>query len=206
MLADETPEILRDRAQEILSDPRYAGDEPGLVDRALDRLGELINNLLSVVTGGTSFGGVLVGLLFLVLMVGLVVFFIVRYLPRIRPVASQSVRAVVQTTKNRKSRKEWLAEASLADSRGHYREAVRARYWATVAGLIENEEVGDSPGNTVNELRAQFEAEAARKDPFNDASDSFSDIWYGGSDADTTDSSQLSTWDERVVGGKRGGT
>ncbi len=204
-MADENPEILRDRAQEILSDPRYAGDQPGLVDRALDRLGELINDLLSVVTGGTSFGGVLVGLIFLGFMMGLVVFFIVRYLPRIRPATSENAKAVVQTTKNRRSRKEWLAEASEAESRGHYREAVRARYWATVAGLIENEEVGDSPGATVNELRAQFDAEAARKDPFNDASDSFSDIWYGGSDADTSDSSQLAMWDERVVGGKRGG-
>ncbi|NNF52900.1 MAG: DUF4129 domain-containing protein [Acidimicrobiales bacterium] len=204
-MADETPEVLRDRAQEILSDPRYAGDQPGLVDRAFDRLGQLISDLLSVVTGGTSFGGVLVGLIFLGLMVGLVVFFIVRYLPRVQPVTSERVRAVVQTTRNRKSRKEWLAEASEAESRGHYREAVRARYWATVAGLIENEEVPDTPGTTVNELRAQFEAEAARKDPFNDASDSFSDIWYGGFDADPTDSAQLATWDERVVGGKRGG-
>ena len=118
----------------------------------------------------------------------------------------ENVQAVVQTTKNRRSRKEWLAEASQAEARGQYREAVRARYWATVAGLIENEEVGDSPGATVNELRAQFEAEQARKDPFNNASDSFSDSWYGGSQADTEDSSQLASWDEQVVGGKRGGS
>ncbi len=205
-MAEETPDVLRNRADEILSDPRYAGDEPGLVDRALDWIGDMIGDLLQAVVGGTSFGGVIVGVLILTAMVGLVVFFIVRYLPRLRPAGPEKVRAVVHTAKKHKSRKEWLAEAAEAESNGQYREAVRARYWATVAGLIESEEVDDAPGSTVRELRAQFEAEAARTGPFANAGDAFSDVWYGGSDAGSGESAQQAQWDDLVVGTKRSGS
>jgi hypothetical protein len=132
-------------------------------------------------------------------MLGLIVLFLVRYLPRFGPARRPPTQATITTHQNRLSRAEWLARAEESDRVGLYREAVQARYRATVAGLIDDEELPDSPGATPTELRGSFRADPARTDPFASSTAAFSDVWYGGDDADRNDSEQLDLWDHQVL-------
>jgi hypothetical protein len=174
-------------------------DEPGLIDRAWDRFTEFLSDLLSIVTGGSAFGGVVLGWVVLGSMLVLIVVLLWRFAPRVRSIAPARVTATVTTEPARKSRREWLVEASDAEARGSYAEAVAARYHALVAGLIERRQLPDAAGATPTELRDAFDAEARRRDPFASATDAFSDIWYGGETADAGDSSQMLDWDTRVL-------
>ena len=198
----ETPDELRDRADEVLSDPKFETSEPGLIDRFVDWVQELFSDLLEFATGSTVFGGVAVGWIILAAMIGLIVFFLARYLPGFSSVKLETVGATVSTRKNRRGRAEWLAEAEAADQNGHHREAVRARYKATVAGLIEQDELPDTVGATATELANSFQADAARTDPFGSSTEAFSDVWYGGDDADQSDSARVAGWDEQIIGKK----
>ncbi len=109
------------------------------------------------------------------------------------------IQATTTTHQNRLSRAEWLVKAEESERNGLYREAVRARYRATVAGLIDDMELPDSPGATATELQISFRADPARTDPFASSTAAFSDVWYGGDDADRNDSEQLDRWDRQVV-------
>jgi hypothetical protein len=197
-MAEELPEDLRRRADDVLAQDKFKPDEPGLLDRAWDRVTELINDLLGVITDNTIFGGVALGWVLLGLMIALIVFFLVRYTPRFGSARTSPAEATITTHKNRLSRVEWLARAEEADRTGLYREAVRARYRATVAGLIEARELPDSQGATPAELRDSFDAEPARHEPFASSTAAFSDVWYGGAAADRTRSEQLAQWDGQV--------
>ncbi|MBT8240101.1 MAG: hypothetical protein KJN63_02620, partial [Acidimicrobiia bacterium] len=130
-MAEELPEDLRRRADDVLAQDKFRPEEPGLLDRAWDRVTDLINDLLGVITDNTIFGGVAVGWVLLGLMIALIVFFLVRYAPRFGSARITPVEATITTHKNRLSRAEWLAQADEADRNGLYREAVRARYRAT---------------------------------------------------------------------------
>ena len=198
----ETPDELRDRADDVLSDPKFATSEPGLIDRVVEWVQEVFSDLLSFVTGSTAFGGVAVGWVILAAMIGLIVFFLVRYLPGFSSVKLEAARAVVSTRQNRRTRAQWLADAEEADRNGHHREAVRARYKATVAGLIEADELPDTVGATATELATAFQADTSRTDPFASSTEAFSDVWYGGEDADRSDSARVSDWDGQVLGKK----
>lgn len=204
-MADDLPEDLRQRADDVLSQDKYQPDEPGLLDRIWDRVTELIGDLLSVFADSTIFGGVAIGWIVLAVMLGLIVWFVMRYLPRFGSGRHPRAQARITTEKVRMSRAEWLAKADEADRSGLHREAVRARYRATVAGLIEGDELPESPGATPTELQAAFEADPSRADPFASSTDAFSDVWYGGSDADRTQSEQLAQWDGEVVTNKGSG-
>lgn len=195
----ESPEDLRDRADDVLSDPKFASSEPGLIDRFVEWVQEIFSDLLDFVTNSTVFGGVAVGWFLLTAMIGLIIFFLVRYLPSFSSVKAEVTRATVSTHKNRRSRAEWLAEAETAERNGLHREAVRARYKATVAGLIEQDELPDTVGATATELQNAFEAEPSRADPFASSTEAFSDVWYGGDDANKTDTERVAGWDRQVI-------
>lgn len=197
-MADETPDVLRDRAGDVLSQPKFQADEPGLIDRAWERFTEFLTDLLTTVTSG-AFGSVVVGWLVLTAMVGLIAYFLVRFLPRMRPAGSPAPVAVVATQRSRRSRTEWLEVARRATSEGRNRDAVQAWFRATVAGLVESDELPDRPDSTVSELRAAFEGPPDRAEPFGTAIDVFSDIWYGGAAAGPAEAQQLSALDRRVV-------
>ncbi len=196
----ETPEDLRDRAEDVLSDPKFATSEPGLIDRLVEWVQEVFSDLLEFVTDSTVFGGVAVGWILLAAMIGLIVFFLLRYLPSFSSAKAESVSATVLTHKNRRTRAEWLAEAEAAERKGQHREAVRARYKATVAGLIEQDELPDTVGATATELRNAFRGDPSRSDPFSSSTGAFSDVWYGGDEADQSDAARVAGWDEQVVG------
>jgi len=195
----ESPEDLRQTADEVLSQPKFVANEPSLLDRAWDRVTEFLGDLLSVVSNATAFGGVAVGWIILAAMLGLIVFFLVRVMPRRRMTRSAGVHAEVKTRATRTSRATWLAEAEAAEAAGLHREAVRARYRATVAGLVENEELPDVPGATVGELATAFEADPSRSDPFTSSGGAFSDVWYGGDDAEKDDADRIANWDQQIL-------
>ncbi|NNE95023.1 MAG: DUF4129 domain-containing protein [Acidimicrobiales bacterium] len=198
-MAEELPEDLRQRADEVLAQDKFAPEEPGLLDRAWERVIELISDLLSVVADSTVFGGVAIGWIILAAMVGLIVFFLYRYLPRYGSSGRRSVEPTIVVERAHRSRDEWLAEARDAESAGRYREAVRARYRAMVAGLVDRGEIPEDPGATPNELRSAFGGSERRTAPFGSATAAYSDVWYGGDRAERADSERFATWDSDVM-------
>ena len=197
-MVDESPGTLRDRAGDVLSQPQFQADEPGLIDRAWERFTEFLGDLLTAVTSG-SFGNVIVGWLILAAMLGLIAWFLIRYLPRLRPAGTAKPQAAVTTRQRRRSRADWLVEAERATAEGRYRAAVEAWFRATVSGLVEADRLPDRPDSTVLELRAALQGPPEQAEPFSDASQLFSDIWYGGAPAGVAEAERLSDLDGRVL-------
>lgn len=197
-MVDESPGTLRDRADEVLSQPKFQADEPGLIDRAWERFTDFLGDLLTAVTSG-AFGSVLVGWLILAAMLGLIAWFLIRYLPRLRPAGTVKQRAAVVTRQRRQSRADWLAEAERATNDGRYRAAVEAWFRATVSGLVEADRLPDRPDSTVSELRAALEGPPEQAEPFGTASELFSDIWYGGVPAGVAETQRLRDLDRQVL-------
>ena len=75
---------------------------------------------------------------------------------------------------------QWEAEAERLEAAGDWKPALRARFRALVATLVERGHVDDVPGRTTGEYRAEVRAglpEAA--DAFAGATYLFEDAWYG---------------------------
>lgn len=75
---------------------------------------------------------------------------------------------------------EWIDEAERFETAGAWKQALRARYRALVALLVEQGVVRDVPGRTTGEYRAELaEAIPVATPPFSAASDLFDRAWYG---------------------------
>lgn len=199
MTAVAEPADIRESADDILARPEYQPEPPSLLDRAWTWINEQFAELLGSLFG--TGGSYLVGWILLAVLAGLLGWFLVRVMPRNRlgrnvaePVVETDVRATA-------SRDDWLAQAGAAEAAGDWREAVRARYRAMIAGLIDRQEVADFDGATSGEYRASFEPGPPRSDSLDQATETFEQIWYGGSPAQADDSSRLEELASRTLGG-----
>jgi hypothetical protein len=153
---EHDPAELRRRAEELLSRPPYAEDEPGILVRALGWAGDRLADLLSGGLGevlSLPFLPFLVALLG-VLALGAVVWRLTRGL-----VVDRSV-AEVPPEVTRRSAAAWHADADAFTARGERREALRCRYAALVVGLVDRGAIEDLPGRTVRELDDEVERAA----------------------------------------------
>jgi hypothetical protein len=182
------PDGLRDAAADLLSRPPFVDEQPGPVGRLLARAGdaiaELLGRLLSLMGGGSALGWVIV-------VVALAVLAVVAW--RVSRGATLD-RQVPQAGPGQAAHRavDWDRDADVAMARGELREAVRCRYAAIVATLIEAGIVEESPGRTVRELDAEVRAAA----PFlaaevAAAGERFDRIWYGGMAAEPEDDRAL---------------
>ena len=192
------PEDIRDSADDILSRPEYQPEPLSLLDRAWNWMNEQFAEALGSLLG--TGGSYLVGWTLLAVLAGLLGWFLFRVMPRkrlrrnvVEPSIEADVRAIA-------SRTDWLEQARIAEAEGNWREAVRARYRAMIAGLIDRQEVVDFEGATSGEYRRSFEPGPPRSDSLGQATDAFEQIWYGGSPAAADDSSRLEELAGRTLG------
>jgi hypothetical protein len=83
-----------------------------------------------------------------------------------------------------RSAHEWAREADEHASAGRWREAVRCRYAALVARLVEAGTISEVPGRTVRELDHEVDQAApALAGTVRRAGDVFEEVWYGHADA-----------------------
>lgn len=163
------------RADEILSRPELQPEPEGLVERALDAVGELIGDLLgSLFSGG---GSAVLAWAILGLVIAVVAVLVVRLT---RSVRADAIRTGVAAVEARRSPVEWLVEAERHEASGDWRQALRCRYRALVAELAGRRLLRDQPGRTAGEHRADLAAAAPDRAPaFAGATELFEQAWYG---------------------------
>lgn len=198
------PDEARETADEILSRSEYRERPQSLLSRViewvLDRLGEL----LELVVGGER--GRFIGYVVVVLAIAAALYFVWRILPKRWGRAEQVDTTVTTETTERIGRKEWLARAAAADAEGRWDRSVHARYHALTTGLADGDELSADESVTSGAHRRDFAARngegTARTARFSDATGRFEDVWFGDHPADAGDSSDFSSADDELLGGR----
>ncbi len=178
------PEAARRAADEILSRPEYREPQPSLVDRVLDAIGDLLGRAFDTLTGGGA--GSVIGTVIVALLVAAAVWLLVRAIGTPwRAAAPADAVAVVQGTTAPDDPERWRAEAERLAAAGDHRGALRCRYQALVAGVIERRIVDHVPGRTPAELCRELGADRPDVDPLlASVTDRFERAWYGGEPVD----------------------
>ena len=170
-----SPDEVRRQAEEIVSRPEFRRPEPSLFDRLQEWLAEQLSRVFTALSGGGR--GSVVGLVLLVAAVAALVYFATRFA---RTVSVEPRARAVEARTPIRSAAEWLAEAARAEAEGHWRDGVRYRHRALVAGLAERGVVEEVPGRTAGEYRADItSALPAAAGEVEAATDLFERVWYG---------------------------
>ncbi len=111
-----------------------------------------------------------------VVVVGLIVMLVRRWVPRVR--REREPEPAVEIEAHRSVR-EWREDAEVAEAEGRWKDAIRARFRELVGRLVERELVGDEPGRTTGELRADVrERHPEAAEAFSRAALVFELAWY----------------------------
>jgi hypothetical protein len=154
---EHDPEVLRQRAGDLLSRPPYRQDEEGALARAWaaarDWLADLVDRVVGAVAADPALG-------WLVVALGVAVLLLVAWRAT-RGLAMDRAVAVAPTTGSRgRSSRKWSADADAHEAQGRWDEAVRCRYLELATRLAELGLVDDVPGRTVGELDREVETAA----------------------------------------------
>nr|WP_232328405.1 DUF4129 domain-containing protein [Kibdelosporangium sp. MJ126-NF4]CEL21377.1 putative integral membrane protein [Kibdelosporangium sp. MJ126-NF4]CTQ96056.1 putative integral membrane protein [Kibdelosporangium sp. MJ126-NF4] len=188
----------RDAAVRELSDVEYQQAEPSVFSKilnwVLDRIGDLLDGISSVLPGG------LIGLaILLVVLIALIVIVRLRVGGLARTAASQSVFAGRAMTAA-----DHRAAALAAEARGDLTEAVRERFRAIVRGLEERGVLDERSGRTVDEVANAAGARLPdHADALLGAARLFDDVCYGGREATVDGYRRLADLDLTLDGARR---
>jgi hypothetical protein len=143
---------VRSRAEELLSRAPFADRPPGPIRRILRFVGDAVAGFLAEVFGGLPGAGALPWIL-VALGTGVVAWLVWRITRGLS--ADRSIAEVPADTAGR-TPADWHADAEAAEARGELREALRCRYAALVATLLDRGTLEDVPGRTVHELDVEL--------------------------------------------------
>jgi hypothetical protein len=170
-----TPDEARDQADEILDQPEYRRPEPNIFERGQDWVEERIAGLLDDIISGDSAS--LIGWIVLLVAVAALVFFLSRLG---RTVQGDPRRATSVRVERARTADEWRAEAETHEAEAEWKEALRCRFRALVADLVELDRVDDVPGRTAGEYRVEIRGSLPdAADEFAEATRLFEAAWYG---------------------------
>lgn len=148
------PEGVRELARELLSESPFREQQPSAVEQLLERAGSIIGGLLgrliALVSGDTAVAWVIV-LLGTILLVAAVW----RWTRGLR--VASGVGVEVPDLKGRTA-DDWRRLSDEAIDRDELDRALRLRYLAVVAVLVERGVLQDVPGRTIRELDADLAA------------------------------------------------
>jgi hypothetical protein len=192
------PDSIRRAAHAILAQPEFRSIPPSVVDRVRHWLGQQASKLLDETLSGHLS---VIGAGVLVLIVGLLVWLVVRGVRNLRADPAARGPAVAST---RRPPADWLAEASACEARGDWRGGLRARYRALVAELSRRGLVDEIPGRTTGEYRAEVAAHLpGAAVEFGTATDLFEAAVYGHRSAGPDDTNEIRELSARVLEGAR---
>ncbi|MEU3726343.1 DUF4129 domain-containing protein [Streptomyces sp. NPDC031705] len=195
--AAETPPLTtprdaaREAAERELAKPAYHQDEPGLLQRALDRFWEWLGDFFDRASGATPGGWA--GLLAIAVLVLLVLAALWWRLgtPRRTPAAAGTLFA-----EGPRSAADHRAAADAHAAAGRWNEAVQERMRALVRSLEERTLLDPRPGRTADEAAAEAAVSLpAHADDLRTAARAFDDVTYGGRTADADAYARLRTLD-----------
>lgn len=178
------PDEARRTAQEILARPEYREPQPSLLDRAFEAVIDFLGRGFAALTGGGA--GSVIGLVITGLVLALAVWLLVRALGASwsRP-GSGPATGVVQGTSAPDDPAVWDAEADRLAAAGDHRGALRCRYQAMVAALVQEGALQDATARTPAEIRRELDGQRAELDPLlASVTERFEAVWYGGRPVD----------------------
>ncbi len=197
------PGDVADRAGDILSRAEFRQGQS-----LLDRLSGWLDDALNEVFGNLSQGGVggLIGWLILGTLLAGVVWFVSRMGPLGGLASHAGARAVVEVTgpaaTDHRTAEQWRTEAARLVGLGRYDEALRARYRALLADLIDQGLIADVPGRTPGEYRTELaEAAPPAANSFAELTTLFESIWYGANEAAPADLQNFERNEDVVLDG-----
>ncbi|RPF40903.1 uncharacterized protein DUF4129 [Streptomyces sp. Ag109_G2-6] len=184
-------EAAREAAERELAKPVYHQDEPGLLQRALDRFWEWLGDIFDRASGATPGGGL--GLLAIALLVILAAAALWWRLGTPRR-AARSAAALFDEGPRSAADHRTAAEAHAAA--GRWNEAVQERMRAVVRSLEERTLLDPRPGRTADEAAAEAARSLpAHADGLRAAARTFDDVTYGGRTAGPDTYARLRTLD-----------
>jgi hypothetical protein len=171
----ESPEEVRQTADEVLARQEFQRPEPTVLERIRDWIGDRLSSLFDRLTGGGA--GSVVGWVVLVAAVGALIWSLTRLSRSIRPdpVAPASVRIDQGRTPDA-----WREEAERLEADSAWKDALRCRYRALLGDLVRAGIIEDVPGRTTGEYRREVVAvRPTVSDAMGTATDLFEWAWYG---------------------------
>ncbi|MFG2880614.1 DUF4129 domain-containing protein [Streptomyces sp. NPDC048337] len=181
----------QDAAERELSKPMYHENDPGLLDRALRKFLNWIDDLFDAASGATPGGTLgLVVILALVILAAAALWWRLGNPTRVAASSSGLFDDGIRSSADHRAAAESHAAA------GRWTEAVQERMRAVVRSLEERTLLDPRPGRTADEAAA----EAARSLPthaadLRAAARTFDDVTYGGRTADADTYARLRTLD-----------
>ncbi|CAM5473617.1 hypothetical protein SALBM135S_02381 [Streptomyces alboniger] len=185
----------REAAERELSEPGYHENDPSLLQRALNRFWDWIDDLFSAAAGATPGGGL--GLLVIVLAIALLAAALWWRLGT--PRRTTSTPSTLFDDRPR-SAAEHRAASEAHAAQSHWNQAVQERMRAIVRALEERALLDPRPGRTADEAAA----EAGRTLPahagqLRNAAHEFDDVTYGGRTADESAYHRLTELDRDLT-------
>jgi hypothetical protein len=192
------PEEVRRTADEILARSEFDEAEPSVWDEVTEWIGErfadLFSNSAEAAGGNPVFGYVVIA----AALAGLG-YLLYRWLRGFeRDVAADEPVDVLDDAHFVSA--DWRAAAERCESDGQWKEALRCRYRVLVSELVERQVVGDAPGRTAGEYRAEVAGSIpAAAPPFGEATDLFELAWYADEPTGPDENREIRTLTDRVV-------
>ncbi len=197
-----TPDEIRQKADDILARPEYREAEPGVVERAVSWLTERLGEVFGSVAGSSRSGGYYVGYVVLLLALAAIGYIAWKVFPRSGDLRRARL-AVTHESMPRASRAKWLARATEAEAAGRWSEAVHARYHALTTGLADRSALPAAESTTTGEHRAAFAQHAGPRSErvavFDEVTDRYEHVWFGGREAAPDDSRAVASADQRLL-------
>ncbi len=188
------PQRARELIREILSRPEFQRPPPSVFERIQrwlsENLARLLGNLFQNGAGSAATW----------LVVALIVFGLVVLVRRLLRTVQPDPGVVVDiTTTARRPASDWRAEAEAWEADGNWKEALRCRFRALVAELVERGRLGDVPGRTAGEYRVELRTSTPEAgDAFSEAADLFERAWYGDEPTGAAENQRFRAAAERV--------
>lgn len=191
------PGRIRERAQQLLSEPPYAQESPDLLTRVAQTLrrwlAEGLEAVLELLAGTPTRA-------WLVVLLGTALLLLVVW----RTTRGMTVDRAVDGTvpaQGRRPAVDWHAEADAHERAGDWEQAVRCRYVALVTDLVERGIVEEVPGRTVGELDRELATAApGLADDVAEAGRRFAEVAYGRAPARREQARELAALADRVAG------
>ncbi|MFE3994935.1 DUF4129 domain-containing protein [Streptomyces goshikiensis] len=181
----------REAAERELSKPVYHQNDPGLVERALDRFWEWVDELFGRAAGATPGGGL--GLLVVLLLTVLV---IAALWWRLGTPHRTATDPGTLFDDGPRSAADHRAAAEAHATAGRWTEAVQERMRAVVRSLEERTLLDPRPGRTADEAAAEAAGPLPRHAAdLRAAARAFDDVTYGGRTGDPDTYARLRTLD-----------
>jgi hypothetical protein len=191
---DRDPETVRRLADDILSRPEFRRPQPSLFDRVMNWISDRIASVFDALGGGGSNA-----LSWIVLVVAAVaaIYALVRIGRTVR--RDPSVHEAVAVDVDR-SAADWRAEADRLEAQGKWKDALRCRYRALVADLVDRGVVQDVAGRTTGEYRREVASTLpTHATEFAGATELFERAWYGDEPTGEDESEQFRALSDGVL-------